>query len=198
MKRLPVIIAAIMLLAALAIPATASAQGDPFDPYAGGVHEGTEQIWMCMPDMDGNGRTCSWVYDTGHGHGHGEDDDHNDHGHDDNHRPDPLGSVAASCESTATGIRCRLSLNPTEGSVKPLRYRILFLDSSSKDRLHIEKVSPDELNPTGIEFEGESNSVLVKAQAVGECKRKAKRDKDAKVCSRSKSAYVKTTAQVAE
>ncbi len=193
-------IAAILLLTVLvapAIPVTAQGIPDLDDPYSGGIHEGTRIVWMCVPNPSGVGQTCNWVYDTGPGHSHGPEDDHDDHDEDENHRPDPLARLSASCQSVATDIRCEVSLSPAEGSEQPVRYRILFIDAATKDQLHIEKVSPTNLNPT-VEFAGDSNSIRIKAQAVGECKRERKRDAEAKNCSRFKSSMAKTTIQVAD
>ena len=196
MRRL----ASILLLTVLVVPAIpAAAQGIPDldDPYGGGIHEGTKIVWLCLPNPSGVGTTCGWVYDTGHGHGHGpEDDHHDDHDEEENHRPDPLARLSASCQSVATDIRCEVSLSPAEGSEQPVRYRILFIDTATKDRLHIEKVSPTNLNPT-VQFAGDSNSITIKAQAVGECKREKKRNAGAAKCSRFKSSMAKTTIQVA-
>lgn len=191
MKRLTLAI----LLSALTIPATATAQEPPVqplpdDPYSGGVHEGTKQVWMCLPNLQGNGQICSWVWDTGPGHSHGEEPAH-DHD-DDDHKPDPLATVSAS--SQAQGVT--VNLTPSQWSERPTHYRVLVIDTTTKNkkkkRLHVEHVSPDNLTST-IEYTAPPGAtVQIKVQAVGECKRKKKRDANAKKCSRRKSKMVTT------
>ena len=202
MKRL----AAIILLTVLAAPAIpAGAQSAP--PTSDGP-EGINLVWKCMPnwwweahqkgrDLDPSGETCDWVYDMTHNamHDH-DDDDHDDDDHDEPHRPQALAAFSASCQTVGTDIQCQLSITPTEGDLQPIRYRVAIVDGQTKAKVAILHLSPTELNPTVTLSDADNSNLILKARAVGDCKRETKRDAGAETCSRFKGPVSKATVRV--
>ena len=164
------------------------------DPYQGGVHEGTRIVWTCMPGLDGTGQVCAWIYDTGHGHSHGEEEHHDDH--DEPHRPQALAAFSASCQTAGTDIQCQLSITPTEGDLQPIRYRVAIVDGQTKAKVAILHLSPTDLNPTVTLSDADNSNLILKARAVGDCKRETKRDAGAETCSRFKGPVSKATVRV--
>lgn len=195
MKRFgPVLLVAV--LAVPAVPAVAQDGAFPNLPDAFFQHEGTKKVWMCMPNLDGVGETCAWVYDNGPGHGHGEDhaDDHDDDHS--NERPQALANLSGSCQSAHNGTNCQLSLTPAEGSYQPIRYRVVITDTATREQLAIHHLTPDDLDAQITVPGATADQLTVKVQAVGECKRQKKRDAGAEQCSRRKSPATKIQIQV--
>ena len=173
------------------------AQGPPGQgPPTPHEHEGNAFVWICAPNLNGVGETCGWINNYGLSHSHGSDDGHEDEG------PTILrpSSVSGSCQLRSGTVTCTLSLTPAKGSLKPVRYRAQFLDvstgRSSRQVVGIEHISPDQLTPE-ISFSSDATILLVKVQAVGECKREEKRDADAVRCSRHKTRNTKIKVEVA-
>ena len=199
MKRyVAMILVALMLL--LAIPAHAQA------PPPGWVPNPTLErgvwAWACLPKPDGSGTTCQWTFNYGEWvHNHGDDGDHD---HEDDHEEEnplrPPAKVSGSCQFRAGTITCALSITPTVGGLMPLRYRVQLLDvsdgRSSRTVVAIKHTPPRQLNPT-MSFTGDASTLLVKVQAVGDCKREEKHDAGAERCARHKTRNTKIKLQVA-
>ena len=192
---------AVILLTVLAVPAIPAVAQDTSP-------ETNHIVWACTIDSE-----CTWTYNTSP-----RPDIHRPQA-----LADFSASCSRiwrfANNALLSYIQCRLDMTPTQGELQPVRYRVTAIDNDSKATVKIltatnaggeqtpsgqtrKKGQYLHLPPTNLSSlvylsDAASNSTLIfKVQAIGDCKRQAKRDAGAETCSRFKSPVNKAVAPV--